>query len=220
MASQRLESERCGDDVPQLQSASSAAIRHASDLLESQTELMALPFLVEEYLTTAEIDLGRDLLSMNALAVPGGVVLCPTYGDPDTVTPQHVRATPSFHDAPYYDNITVEWEADNGSVHRDHAQLRLLFRLVDSNRVEHLLAMVRWYKDVTSSEPDALTEYGAVRLGWEPLPTSGRHRTELRMVRPKGFYGVVGLAAIVDRPYIVQDHAKADRFHVSPFKWS
>ena len=122
MASQRLESERCGDEVPQLQSASSAAIRQASDFWKP--EPMALPFLVEEYLTSANIDLGSDLLSMNALEVPGGVVLCPTYGNPDTVTPQHVRATPLFHDAPFYDHVTIEWEADNSSVHRDHAELR------------------------------------------------------------------------------------------------
>ena len=198
--------------------ASTAAVSHASDRLKSQPELMGLPFLLKEYADAAGISLGPDLLGSNVYAVTGGVVLCPTYGDPDTVTPQHVRASPQFHGLPYYDSVTVKWVDPSGDVQQDHAQLRLLFRVRLADGVQQELALVRWYQDVTSSERDVLAGFGAAHLRWDVQPLG--HRPGLAMIRPRGYYDIVHLQSIVGRAYVVQDYAKPDRFHLTPFKWS
>jgi len=221
-ALQKLESERLGEDaeLEQLKTASDAAVRHASDFLALQPGLMSLPFLLKMYCEADGISLGLDLLSSNVYAVKGGIVLCPTFGDPETLTPQHVRATPRFHSAPYFDSVTVKWVDEDGAIQQDYAQLRLLFSVRTTAGVQRELALIRWYKNVSEApnERDVLAGFDVARLCWDKPPRS--HWSALAVLRPRGYYDIVDLQAIVERTYVVQDYAKADRFHLTPFKWS
>ena len=93
-----------------------------------------------------------------------------------------VRATASFHGAPYYDTVAVERERVPNSPGRDgqhwYGQLRVLYLMKTTDGTHHQMAMIRWFQHVDSSSPlDRLAlQFGCRRLSWASQMQQGERR--------------------------------------------
>ena len=133
---------------------------------------------------------------------------------------QTVHAAQRYYGKPWFDDVAVKGEDNNGVEEIWYAQLRLLFSWGG-----RLMAFVRWYAavDLAQTTDDTLVQHGCISLQWEKKQGGGP------------LYQVISLDSVLRRVYIVPDFKRNDAaggeaaeapdmvdhafFHVSAFKW-
>ncbi len=184
---------------------SGARVRRAQDLLGKRPELSRLPALLEQYMKNwpAQEEEDRALFSF----VSSGVICSAQAWVPDDhVALETVRATPHFHQRPWFDCVRVAM--DGGAY--CYAQVRLLFIYLGQP-----LVFIRWL-DVVLNPPqsDVLAQRcGCLRLTWETQ-------------RGQPNYQVLHLHSIVGVEFVVPDFVaplgadgEPQFFHTCPTKF-
>ena len=201
---------------------------------DQQQDLAELPARLREYLQAQVAGSTQQAMQHSLparVSLVKGAVLCSRYDwSPDHAILETVRATASFHEAEYFDNVAV---ASDERGHLWYAELRAIFSTVAADGVRHELALVRWYEEMdpalvsTSLSDQLANKYGCMRPRWA-------HQQRRGIQVPH--YSVIQLASIVRRQCIVPECSKRNcmarqrgaaagaqptpHFYTNPFLWA